>query len=491
MPDIYSILENDNFNAVVDELCTDIIEGRTPREYLEEYEGERKRRTTSVGWREPKKLEIFSETLKDTDGNPLKIEDKTVDVARIVTNFPKKLVRASVAFMIGGNMSVNADDPNDGYEEFKQVWERKLKMHATLKQFARTVLSETKAAILFFPIISVHWSGQNTVTLKAKLLKQPIQENTESDFFPHFDDNDDMDGFIHKSQVRIEGMMRDRVIIWTREKTITATQTYSEWEIIEAVNPLGLIPIVYSDIFRPEWDDVASVMDAREMRLSRTADTNDYFAEPILKTFGEANLPSKNTTGKEIQFPVVVDEESGKEIHGDADFLDWQQSIDSVKKELEETRNEMYSGSSTPDLSFDNLIGVGNVSGVARRFMTLDAQIKASENMETFGPAIQRCISVVCAGIGNITNIKYRQQLVDNWITVTFDPILPKDPVEDAQVLSIAGGGVPFNSKRTIVSKSPLTPSGDVDDELEEMAKDEAEAAKREIGVGANSFGDE
>ncbi len=489
MPSIYDILKDENFGYVVSTLCTDTIENRTPREYLEEYRGERKRRKTSVGWREPKRLEVYSDTLVDKEGNPIKIEDKIVDVARIVTNFPKKVVRTSTAFIFGGRMHISAEETNDGFEEFKRVWERKLKMQSILKQFTRKVQSETKAAIVFFPVISQKWHGEKTTELKAKILSEPIQNDVENEFYPHFDDNDDMDGFIHKFQVLVDGMIRERVIIWTREKTITATQGYGEWDVIEKTNPFGLIPVVYTEIPEPEWDEVAPIMDAREMRLSRMADTNDYFAEPIIKTYGETDLPGKNTVGKEISFPVKIDPDTGKEYHGDADFMAWQQSIDSVKHELEETKNEEFSGSSTPDLSFDNLKGIGNTSGVARRFMTLDAEMKASENMEIFGPVVQRCVSVVCAGIANITNIRYRQQLIDNWITIKFESILPKDPVEDAQVLQIAGGNKAFNSRRTLVEKSPLTASGDVDEELKRIEEDEQTEASREKLTGL-TFGE-
>lgn len=231
------------------------------------------------------------------------------------------------------------------------------------------------------------------------------------------------------------------------------------------------------------------MMDAREMRHSRMADTNDYFAEPITKVFGETDLPGKNTVGKEVHFPVNVDSDSGKTYHGDMEFLSWQQSIDSVAKELDETKNEQYSGASMPDLSFDNLKGLGNLSGVSRRFMMLDAEIKMKINMRVFRPALMRCITVVTAGIANVTNLKYRQQLIDNWITVSFDSILPKDPVEDAQILSVAGGGKAFNSKQTIVSKSPLTPPGDIEGELERMAEDEKSESERDNMIGLTTFG--
>lgn len=204
-----------------------------------------------------------------------------------------------------------------------------------------------------------------------------------------------------------------------------------------------------------------------------------------MKVFGETNLPGKNTVGKEIQFPQKVDLDTGKEYHGDADFLSWQQSIDSVVKELETNKSEMFAGASLPDLSFDNLKAIGNLSGVSRRFMMLDAEIKAKINLRTFRPALMRCVTIVTAGIANITNIKYKQQLANNWITVQFESILPKDPVEEAQVLSLANGGKAFNSQQTVVSNSPLTPPGDVEGEIKRMEEDSKKEAEQNNLIGS------
>ena len=159
MPSINDILANEDFGQVVSSLCVDTIEYREPREYYKEYHGERSRRKTSVGWREPKRLAVYSETLKDKNGEPLRLEDKIVDVARIVTNFPKKEVRTSVAFLFGGQMTITGTDQNDGFQEFKRVWERRLKMQSVLKSFARKVLSESKAALVFYPYTSKGLDG--------------------------------------------------------------------------------------------------------------------------------------------------------------------------------------------------------------------------------------------------------------------------------------------------------------------------------------------
>lgn len=488
MPSINEILATEDFSHVVNTLCVDSIEDRDTREYYNEYHGERRRRKTSVGWREPKRLEVYSDTLTDKQGKPLRLPDKIVDVARIVTNFPKKEVRTSTAFMFGGKMTITATDQNEGFQEFKRVWERKLRMQSVLKTFARKVLSESKAALVFYPYISRGLDGKPRTELKVKTLSVPRNENVLSEFYPHFDDSDDMDGFIHKYQVYSVGMIRNACTLWTADKIITATDELGGWSKRETANLFGRLPIVYGDIFYPELDEVASIMDAREMRLSRLIDTNNYNSEPILKTFDVSDLPNKDTVGKEISFSSKIDPETQQLYHGDAEYLTWSGSQPSVDKELEETKNELFSGSSTPDLSFDNLKGIGNVSGVARKFMLMDAIIKASDNMEVFGPVVQRSVSVVTAGICNITNIKYRPQLINNQIDVEFGSILPEDLSETLQNLSIANGGKPVNSQRTITAQSPFT--NDLEEEMNQLQKEEEASVQRSSMTGF-TLGDE
>lgn len=487
MPDINSILASEDFSKVVSDLCVDTMENRNPIEYREEYLGERKRRRSSVGWREPKKVAVYSDTLVDKNGDPVKMEDKTIDVARIVTNFPEKLVQTFAAMMFGGRMKISADNQDDGFERFKFVWARTLGMQDVLLEFAEKAMSETKAAIVFYPREFEHWSGEKRTEINCKLLCLPENADSVYEFYPHFH-NGSMDGFIHRYQIESpeNNSICEQAMIWTRQKFVTATCVSGKWDVSDVDNPWGLLPVVYTEFARPLWDPVATVMDAREMRLSRLHDTNDYHADPILKNYGDSDLPSKETAGKEISFPIRVDPDTGKEYHGDADYLSWQQSNDSVDKELEETKSEQTSGTSMPDLSFNNLKGIGNLSGVSRAFMMLDAELKVKMLMRVFRPALMRCVTIVTAGIANITDIKLKKQLKDNWITIEFESILPKDPVEDAQVLALANGGKPFNSQETVVSKSPLTHPGDVKNELLRIAEDEKKDAERNNLIGMN-----
>lgn len=497
MPGISEILAQEDFGKIVSDLCVDTIGDRDPREYMEEYNGDRTRRPTSVGRRENKKIAVYSDTEVEIDENgketPKQLEDKTVFVAKLVTNIPKKIVRTAAAFLFGGEMKITADNTDDNsLEEFNKVFVRKLKMKSILMKFARVVLSETKGAIIFYPVVKEKAIGEvdgvitteKKAELKVKLLSTPKDESVTSEFYPHFDEDDDMDAFIHKYNIRIDGRVCESVKIYTADEIITAVNNSGLWEIQHAPNLFRKIPVVYADIDRPDWEDVARLIDAYEMRISRMADTNDYFGDPMLKTFGLSNLPSKDTVGKELNFSMEVDPDTGTAYHGDAEYLAWQQSIDSQKEELATERHEIFSGASCPDLSFDNLVTIGDLSGVAREFMTIDAKIKATEQMEIFGPVVQRCISIVTAGMAYISHIKYEKQLLDNFFEASFGSILPKNLKEELENLSLANGGRPFNATETITARSPYT-TGNPQDETSKMQKEEQETAKNNSLLGA------
>lgn len=482
MPSIKEILNQDSFGAIVSDLCRDTREGRYPREYMDEYNGDRTRRPDSVGYRQPKKVAVYSETLTDKEGNPQRLDDKTIKVAKVVTNTPKRIVRTAVAFMFGGEMTLSAEDSNDGFNEFKKLYIRKLKMQSVLRKFARKVLSETKAAIIFYPATVYDNNsliqkakgllGIKKSVIKCKILSTPKDNNETCEFYPHFNDDDDMDGFIHKYNVIIEGSNCQCVKIYTADEIITAVDRQGMWSIAKDKNLFKKIPVVYAETEQPEWEDVANLIDKYEMRLSRISDTNDYFAEPILKTYGLSNLPSKETVGKELNFSMEVDPDTGTAYHGDADYLAWQQSIDSMKEELDRTKSEIDAGSSTPDLSFNNMQSLGNLSGVSRKFMTIEATIKASENMEIFGPVVQRTVAIVQAGMANISHTKYASQLNDNYIEVSFGTVLPEDVSEELKNLETASQ---FNSLETIIKNSPYTDN--VEEELARKKKDQQDEA--------------
>lgn len=112
----------------------------------------------------------------------------------------------------------------------KRVWELPIEDAIRFEAHLHAkVLSESKAALVFYPYISKGLDGKLITELKVKTLSVPRNENTLSEFYPHFDDNDDMDAFIHRYQVNSNGMIRNSCTIWTADKIITAIDEMGGW----------------------------------------------------------------------------------------------------------------------------------------------------------------------------------------------------------------------------------------------------------------------
>lgn len=440
--DIYAKYSND-FQKVVEQF-KDTKEDREIEAYIDEFKGGRDRRSTSVGKRQNKTI---------GEGN----DKKTVEVARLVFQFPKKIVRTAVAFLFGGDMTISATNQDGGLNEFKRRWEKDLKMHSVIKDFARTVMVETKAAILFYPTKK---AGDSESKLRSKLLN-----NDEGEFFPHFDDFGDMDAFLWKYKAKdVEGKDVECVNIYTADEIMYMQKGGAGWEAKKigqdgsgvVKNQFGKIPVVYAEQNEPEWEEIVTLMDNFEMRISRLSDTNSYFAEPLLKLFGKSvKLPGKENTGKAVEFPMEKTSD-GKISHGDAAYLTWDQTPESIKLELETMWSGIFSMSSTPDLSFDSVKGLGSgISGIAMKLMFMDAILKASDR-EDLQKAVQRMVSIVVAGIANITNIALKTRLEANWIEVDFGSVLPDDIKETVEVLMRATGDKPILSQETATGINPL-----------------------------------
>lgn len=461
MPSIKDIYTThiENPQKLLNVLCVDTKEERAQEEYIEEYNGERTRRIKSVGTRITKTIDVLDDKGKKTD-------TKTIHPAKLIFGFPKKIVRTATHFLFGGKMNVSSEENSDAMKEFSRVWVKDLKMQTALKRLARKCMIETKAALLFY-VQSVK-DDEDPETTRELRLRCQVLSSDNGEFYPHFDDYGDMDAFTRKySTVNLEGRDVQKAVIYTKEFITHFTHEGGAWSHEKGKdNRFGKIPVVYVEQDEPEWEAVNTLIDAFEMRISRLADTNDYFAEPLLKIYGNINkAPGKDEVGKVVQFEMKADLD-GKISHGDADYATWDHTPESIKEELETVREGIYSMTSTPDLSFNNIKGISVKSAKALRFMFMDALIKREENGEIFFDALQRAVSIVVAGITGYTSIKQKDVLVNDDISIDFTDQLPDDMDEFIDSLVTATGGKPIMSQESAASLNPY-----VSDPAEEVKR--------------------
>lgn len=361
---------------------------------------------------------------------------KLVKAVRIPIKFAKKIVTTATAFEVGKPFTIVPSEENNLSKLISQLWkvnriDSKIQKLITLKK------SETQAAMQFYIADLASESLLNKLLIKiglkaqAKEIKCNVLDNTSGIMTPYFDSTGNMIAFMweYKGFDEVAGKDLNHVKIWDKDNYHYLNNANGKLAYQTNPTPHGFdrIPIVYVSQEEPEWFDVKEMIDRYEVAVSKLGASVDYSAYPLLQIFGEIqSMPDKDDAGKILRFPIKVDE-NGKEHHGKAEFLSANDAIESAKFELENLKNLIYSISHTPDLSFDNVKGLGNVSAVALKLLFLDAVIKARMNEGDNRTMIERILNIITSGITKTTNtalVSESQQLI---FDIIFNSIVPDD----------------------------------------------------------------
>lgn len=399
--------------------------------------------------------------------------DKTLVLAtRITIPFQNRVVGIATAFEVGQAVTITPDAASTLSDEILRLWDVN-RMDSKLQELIRTKKSETECAIMFYidDLKPQNLIGRLLGLNKNKEIKSRVLKQDKSRYYSYFDEFGDMKAFTWEfSETKLDGKTINHT--WVFDKTnIYKIENNGTPEV--AKHGFSVIPIVYDEQDYPEWYEVQSMIDRLETAMSKLGGSNDRTAHPILKLYGEAvGSLDKNDEGKVIKFPMKESiDNPGKFNHGDADYLTNPNAPESSKLELDKLEQFIYTISSTPNLSFDNLKGLGNVSGTALRFMFLDAILKAKMNEGSNRTFIQRCLNVMISGTITTTNIAMKSQAKDLMFAIQFNSILPNDLKETVDILSTAVQAG-LASRKTGVDILDLTDDNAA--ELEEINKEAA-----------------
>ena len=363
-------------------------------------------------------------------------KSKLVKAVRIPINFAKKIVTTATAFEVGKPVTLIASEDSELPKLFHQIWKAN-RVDSKIADLVRIKKSETQAAIQFYIADLKPESVLGKILVKlgfksqAKEIKSKVLNNKDGIMTPYFDKTGNMILFMwqYKAKDSVSGKELNHVEIWDSEKYHYLNDANGKMSYTDKVLPHGFdrIPIVYVSQEDPEWFDVKEMIDRMEVSLSKLGASNDYSAYPLLQIFGEVeSFPDKDESGKVLQFPMKKDDE-GKYVNGKAEFLTASNAVESAKLELETLKGFIYSISHTPDLSFDNVKGLGNVSAVALKLLFLDAVIKATMNEGENRTMIERIVNVILSGITITTNTNLAKQGQSLYYDIVFNSIIPDD----------------------------------------------------------------
>lgn len=388
-------------------------------DYAKEYENDRTLRVSQVGKRKDKVL-----------------KNEIVTVAKIPIPFQKKVVHSASAFLFGS--PVNVTSPEEKAKEVIALW-NKCRMDSLFLDFTETVMSETEAAIVFFP---VERTGE--VVIKARVLK-----NENGTYYPVFDEYGDLVAFCWRFYLSNGASKKQYFRVFTAESIITYTLAKSEWvETDKKDNLFRKIPVVYQSQKNPEWWDVKELIDRYEMNLSKFADTNDYFSSPMYKAKGAVkSIPKKDATGKIVKLDIV-ETDSGKIIEADLDVISWDRAPEALKLEFDTEEKLIYGMTDTVDWSHLKEQGLGNISGVALKLLFFGSILKAKRQQGVYKTSVSRALNILKAGAqhilkkGDFSNVEF---------DIEFTSVLPDNIKETVETLITATGGKPVLSQETAV----------------------------------------
>ena len=448
-----------DFDTLVKVLLKDPVERKTD-EWIEQYKGQH-----SI-------LNRPDKIVGEDD------EQTKVPVNKLILKFQKKIVDSSVAFILGVPVHIVMNNTEDKFKEafvaINDVYAQN-KMDYFDKQLARWLFIETKVAELWYAYI-MPGDPKELRRYRVKLLCK----NNGDEINPHYDEFGDMDAFTRKYEtLGSDGKVVKHVDIFTAKAEYQSINKGSKWEFTTIVNLIPKIPIIYYEQTAPEWDDVQTEIDRMELLLSRLGDTNDYYGDPTLKIWGDIeNPPEKGSVGKVLRFSANI----GEGEKSDAEYLAWDNSPQSIQLEWDTLKAIVHSITDTPDLTFENIKGLGSLSGITIRLLFLASMMKANIHQETIGAGFTRRLNLIKAMLAG-TNTALSGAMDEIDISVQFGNPLPESEGEIIAALSQARGGEPIMSREDAVRRNPLVE----DAEQSIAALEQEETAKR---AASNQFGE-
>lgn len=414
-----------------------------------------------------KKKQIKVKTNKtDQDGNPV-YKVKYVDRCRIAVPAQRLLCERDVGFLLADAVKYNikgevSERANELYSKTIECLQGN-KIDYFDKRLARTLFRCRECAELWYIVPNEDGQDEIRVTLLSPLRGDIL--------YPHFDDYNRMDGFARKYVLKDElGNTTLHFDVYTKNDVYRYVSSGGSMTFVD-VKPhgFGKIPIVYYRQEETEWESVQPVIERLEELLSNWGDVNDYFGAPTYFFKGKMKgFADKGEVGRIYQ---------GEGEGADMKVVSWNSAPESMRQEMANLTNIIFSYSQTPDISFENMKTLGNnTSGAAIRLMFTDPHLKAETKEELFGEMFTRRFNIIKNGIATSIEATPQRFVDELHVIPIFTPYIPKNELETLQLINLSTQGKATMSQEDGIMLNPLV--SNPEETKQKLQEEEAQAAK-------------
>lgn len=374
-----------------------------------------------------------------------------------------------------------SDNTDKAFQKFQDVIKR-TRFDSKIRQCKRLAGSETESAMLFR--VFKDDDGQPDVQIRV------LARSKGDEIYVKFDQYENLIAMAWGYYVaEKKGQAVYHFDIFTPEITYRCTKQSIGWNVQKEINLIGKIPLI---LFQQEkeWKGVENLINREEQIASRTADTNDYFADPIAVMNADVikNLPDKKEEAK------TLFTNNGDGVEKALKYVTWDNAPQSKKDELEWLQSQILSKSFTPNITLDTLKSISQLSAKALRTVMMLADIKASKHKEVHDELLDRTASLITAIIGNVLDVSLAGECEILQILHEFQEPFGEDIADDLNdIIRAVEGGI--LSTESAIELNPLVK--DITRERERLSQEKKEAAKMQqsifadmAGAGPQSFGD-
>lgn len=412
--------------------------------------------------------------IKDKDGN----RKGTVKRWKLPVGYPVYINEIALVFILGRPVkwTQSSEGTDEAFNEFNKLIKR-TRFNSKIRQCKRLAGAETQSAMLFrcFKNTDGEPDCQIRVLAHSKgdeiYTRWDLYENLVSFAWGYYVKDSSDESSYHFD-------------IYTPNMIYRCKQVLTGWDVVSEVNPIGKIPVILFNQEK-EWHGAERLIYREEYVGSRTADTNDYFSDPkfIVDADIIKSMPQKDDENKTLVA------KPGTNTSQVAHYLTWDSAPESKKQELEWLEKHILTKTFTPNIDFDSMKGLSNVSGKALKQMMLLADIKASKHKEVYDELVDRAGSLMIAIIGNVLNVSLHSQCEQLDVEHEFQEPFGEDISELINNIAKAKDSE-IMAQETAVELNPLVK--DHQRETERIKKEAEEASQRQRDIfGASQTQDD
>ena len=282
-------------------------------------------------------------------------------------------------FFLLGNPIVweKTDGDDEAYSLFTDFL-KDSRFDAKLRQMKRLAGAETEAAIV--------WRlYQRNGEMRYNCFVVSRSEGYR--LRPLFDQYGNMMAFAYGYQLKEGARVVQHWDILTADFTFSCRKNTFGWEVSAFENKTGRINAVYAKQTKA-WDGAEQRINREEQLDSKIGDTNNYFADPIAAA--TADVVSSMTKPESVGSLIQLTGQNSR-----FEYINPPQSSEARRDEMTNLEKSILFDTFTPDFSFDNMRGMGTLSGVAIKNAMVLGYIKRANRIEIYGDLVGRCRNVV------------------------------------------------------------------------------------------------